>query len=100
MTEAEPEKPANGKWVMSIRKVGPPGTEFHVYIGAVKIAEIAFNSKAPKFKCYMRFFGFEMKDYLSMSDALKDLHRLLKSPPPPGANVGNERQKEEASDAD
>lgn len=75
------EKPKSKPWIMSLKKTIRP-TEFHVYIGAVKIAEIAFQHG--KYKCYVRFFGFEVKDYSSMSDALKDLHKLLQSPPTEG----------------
>lgn len=74
-------------WVMSILKVQNP-TEFHVYIGALKIAEIAFT-KAAKWKCYMRLPEHRIKDYETMSDALKDLHKILNSPSPEGATVGH-----------
>lgn len=95
-TEAKPQDRPQGQWVMAVKKQTQP-TEFYVYIGNVKIAEIAFHRSAPKWKCYMRLFGYQIKDYLSMSDALRDLHKLLKSPPPEGANVGNERQRPERS---
>lgn len=92
MSEPEVTKATSpeGKWVMSLRKTSQP-TEFHVYIGAVKIAEIGFRRGASKWNCFTRLFGFQIKDYESMNEALRDLHRMLKSPPPEEANVGGER---------
>lgn len=70
-------------WVMSQRRVDG---EYHFYIGAVKIAEIVFCKDAKRWKCFMRLMhssvGYDLKDYESMSEALRDLHRLLNSPPP------------------
>lgn len=79
-------------WVMSILKRTDP-VEFHVYVGAVKIAEICFDRNATRWKCYLRlmysYTAYDVRPhYESMSDALKDLHRLLNSPSPEGANVG------------
>jgi hypothetical protein len=65
---------------MSVVKKNDP-VEFHVYIGGVKIAEIAFNNPRSKWKAYMRLMGNELKEYGSMSEALKDLHEMLQSPP-------------------
>jgi len=84
-------------WVMSTLRTEAP-REYHIYIGAVKIAEICFDRNAKWWKCYLRLMAnhvaYDVLDhYETMSDALKDLHRLLNSPPPEDATVGGNFKK-------
>jgi len=88
-------------WQMSTLKVKPHDgpTEYHVFIGQVKIAEIAFSSQAKRWKCYLRlmanYVAYDVREhYETMGDALKDLHRLLREPPPEGATWKDYKKKE------
>lgn len=72
--------------------------EYHIFIGAIKIAEICFNNEASRWKCYLRLMrndvSYEVKDHFeSMSEALKALHKLLNSPSPEGATVGTAKKE-------
>lgn len=73
-------------WTMSILESVERPKAFHVFIGAVKIAEVTFNARASKWTTNLRLMrndvSYELKEFESMSDALKELHRLLNSPPP------------------
>jgi|HubBroStandDraft_4_1064222.scaffolds.fasta_scaffold00019_43 hypothetical protein len=78
-------------WVMSTLRTEKP-REYHIYIGAVKVAEICFNRSSAKWKVYLRlmhnYVAYAVKDhYENMGAAMKDLHRLLNSPPPEGATT-------------
>jgi hypothetical protein len=74
-------------WVMSILRLTEP-TRYEVYIGAVKVALIYFGRSASRSCCYLDVDGEEETEFPTMSDALRELHRLLNSPSPEGAKVG------------
>lgn len=72
-------------WVMHSENHGKDGVYF--YIGQVKIAEIVYLPNGKKWKYLLRlmhnFVAYDIKNhYETFSDALKDLHRMLNSPPP------------------
>lgn len=78
-------------WVMSTEQRGLEGV--YIYIGAVKIAEIYMRKSNMKWKFYLRLMQNyvaynDQESYETFSNALKELHRLLNSPPPEGAKVG------------
>lgn len=89
-------------WTMSTLRVKPAfgPLEYHIFIGAIKVAEICFSNQATRWKCYLRLMrndaSYEIRDHFeNMSDALKELHRLLNSPSPEGATVGAASRKKE-----
>ena len=86
-------------WVMSTlhtpkgKRIDGTESSYHVYIGAVKIAEIYFSPTATKWKVILRLMRNDVsydasRHFENMGEALKELHRLLNSPPPEGARVG------------
>lgn len=90
-------------WVMSTLRTEKP-REYHIYIGAVKVAEVCFSSQAKKWKCYLRlmhnYVSYDVKEhYETMGDAMRDLHRLLNSPPPEGATVKGDRDAQPKTNA-
>lgn len=62
-------------------------TRYEVFIGDVKVAEISFGRTGGRSICYLRTFD-DCQDFPTMSEALTELHRRLKSPSPDGATVG------------
>lgn len=89
-------------WTMSTLKA--ERGEYHVYIGAVKVAEVCFSKGATRWKVFLRLMrnhvAYDVREhYETMSDALRDLHRLLNAPPPEGARVGVARRQNEAREA-
>lgn len=73
-------------WIMSMLRLSEP-TRYEVFIGDVTVAEIAFGRAAGRSVCYLRTLE-DVQDFPTMSDALRELHRRLKSPSPDGATVG------------
>lgn len=67
-------------WIMSHEQKGRG--EFHYFIGAVKIVEFRFvaHPVSKKWIVLANYFG-NNKYFSSMSEAMKDMHQRLKSPP-------------------
>lgn len=74
-------------WIMSTLRVKGG---YHIFIGAIKIAEICFHPGIKtRWKCYLRLMrndvSYETLDFEEMSHALKHIHQLLRNPAPEGA---------------
>lgn len=76
---AEPkwkDEPQEGRWVMTSQVRQSPWL-LTFYIGAIPIAEIYFVNKGPRLKLW----GKEEGPFASVSNAMRRMHQLLKSPP-------------------
>lgn len=88
-------------WKTALKKIDHA---FYFYIGSVKVAEICFDKNATKWKVFLRLmytpYAYDVEHkYQTMSEALKDLHRMLNTPidgEEAGASVAS---TEEAVDA-
>lgn len=83
--QRDPDEPKKwgASWIMT-HTDGKDG-EYRFYIGAICVAKIRFNKRATKWKCLLDVPGhpaiINVTEHESMSDAMKEMHRLLKSPP-------------------
>lgn len=72
-------------WVMTHTQERAP-MRYHWWIGAIKVAEVQYySSRGYGGEWVLRGAGFPPSEWPSMSAAMKEMHRLLNSPPPEGA---------------
>lgn len=66
-----------GRWVMTSQVTKSPWS-LTFYIGAITVAEIIFIGAN---KPHLRMWHKEEGPFTSVADAMREMHRLLKSPP-------------------
>ncbi len=64
-------------WIMSSEKVGG---FIHFYIGQVKVAHIALSMSNSRWKAYLHVEGAKGGQFESVGEAMKEMHRLLRTP--------------------
>lgn len=57
------------------------GREISFYVGSLKVAVVVLMPRAKRWRAYLRVFEGEGQDFESVSEAMKEMHKRLKSPP-------------------
>lgn len=78
-------------WIMSTKREERP-VRYRFFIGQVQVAEVSFAGKTVLLRTMGERYSDEESSHTSMSEAMKEMHRLLNAPSPEGAKVGGMKQ--------